>query len=86
MDIVAFFSPPPRARRVGSLTRGGGGRSPLAPSDTLLGMEQRLERARRLQTHYRETVLIEPVGDKWEIRAMTEEEKQAHFNRGPGCG
>ena len=82
MDILDFFTPPPRSRRSGRFVRGAVERNNLAPSHTLLGMEQRLERARALQTVYRETVLVEPIGDKWEVRAMTDEEIQTHYRRG----
>ena len=83
VDIRLIFPETPPAGRSVRLVRGTVERNNLAPSDTLLGMEQRLERARQLHNHYRETVLVEPVGDRWEVRAMTEQEKAAHFRRKP---
>ena len=81
VDIRLIFPETPPAGRASRLVRGAGERSNLAPSDTLLGMEQRLDRARALHNHYRETVLVEPVGDRWDVRAMTEQERAAHFRR-----
>ena len=54
-------------------------RNNLAPSHTLLGMEQRLEQAQRQRNYDREHVQV--FGGKWEVRAMTDEELKAHFRR-----
>ena len=81
MDIRLLFPDNPPARRSGRLVRGSVERNNLAPSDTLLGMEQRLEQAQRQRNYDREHITV--TGGKWEVRAMTDEELQAHFNREP---
>ena len=54
-------------------------RNNLAPSHTLLGMEQRLEQAQRQRNYDREHITV--TGGEWVVRAMTEEELKAHFER-----
>ena len=78
-DIRLLFPDNPPAGRSGRLVRGSMERNNLAPSHTLLGMEQRLEQAQRQRNYDREHITV--TGGKWVVRAMTEEERKKHFNR-----
>ena len=79
MNIFEIFSDVPRSRRSVRLVTGSREANNLAPSDTLLGMEQRLERANRQRDYDREHITV--TGGEWVVRAMTEEELKAHFRR-----
>ena len=81
VDISLLFPDSPRARRSRRFVSGSVERNNLAPSDTLLGMEQRLEQAQRQLNYDREHVTV--TGGEWVVRAMTEEELKAHFKRKP---
>ena len=82
MKAKLLITDNPPARRSGRLVRGSVERNNLAPSDTLLGMEQRLEQAQRQRNYDREHVTITDTRP-FTVRAMTNEELKAHFERKP---
>ena len=79
MDIRELFPDHKPSRRSQRLVRGSGETSHLAPSDTLLGIEQRLKRAQRQRAYDLEHVTVS--GGQWTVRIMTPEELEEHYNR-----
>ena len=67
MKAGLLITEPPRARRSRRFVSGSVERNNLAPSDTLLGMEQRLEQADRQRDYDREHITV--TGGEWIIKS-----------------